>query len=187
MRERSRDKGRLEDIIHYSENVMKIVDGVTFEEFKSNIMVYFSAMKNVEIVGEAAYMLTKEFKSEHPELPWHQIEGMRHGLVHGYSNLDPKELWDTAINSIPALRQQVQQYLDELSSENRRMRHDILTYHPMIFQTESLEKSLIFIRTNERTNVSSKYYMREPRSGACSACLWHGVPSSRDAVPQALF
>ncbi len=44
-------------------------------------------MKNVEIVGEAAYMLTKEFKASHPEIPWKQVEGMCHVLVHGYLNI----------------------------------------------------------------------------------------------------
>lgn len=59
MRELVRDKGRLEDIVEYSSNVLKIIDGIEFEEFSSNILVYFATMKNVEIVGEAAYMLTR--------------------------------------------------------------------------------------------------------------------------------
>ena len=54
MREIVRDKGRLEDIVEYSSNVLKIIDGIEFEEFSSNILVYFATMKNVEIVGEAA-------------------------------------------------------------------------------------------------------------------------------------
>ena len=69
MRELVRDKGRLEDIVEYPSNVLKIIDGIEFEEFSSNILVYFATMKNVEIVGEAAYMLTKEFKASHPEIP----------------------------------------------------------------------------------------------------------------------
>ncbi len=69
MREPVRDKGRLEDIVEYSTNVLKIVEDVTFEEFSSNILVYYSTMKNVEIVGEAAYMLTKEFKASHADIP----------------------------------------------------------------------------------------------------------------------
>ncbi len=33
MREPVRDKGRLEDIVEYSSNVLKIIDGIEFEEF----------------------------------------------------------------------------------------------------------------------------------------------------------
>lgn len=68
MRELVRDKGRLEDIVEYSSNVLKIIDGIEFEEFSSNILVYFATMKNVEIVGEAAnYTFPIREKSSKPQ------------------------------------------------------------------------------------------------------------------------
>ena len=36
---------------------------------------------------------------------------MRHVLVHDYANIDDKELYNTAVNDIPALRKQVEKYL----------------------------------------------------------------------------
>ena len=36
---------------------------------------------------------------------------MRHVLVHDYATIDDKELYNTAVNSIPELRQQVEHYL----------------------------------------------------------------------------
>lgn len=118
MRELVRDKGRLEDIVEYSANVIKIIENVEFEEFSSNILIYFSTMKNVEIVGEAAYMLTKEFKASHPEIPRKQVEGMRHVLVHGYSQVLPRILWATAKESIPEIKKQVERYLAETDWEH---------------------------------------------------------------------
>lgn len=114
MRELVRDKGRLEDIVEYSANVLKIIDGIAFEEFESNILVYFSTMKNIEIVGEAAYMLTKEFKAAHNDIPWKQVEGMRHVLVHGYSQVLPKILWATAKENIHEIKKQAEKYLTEI-------------------------------------------------------------------------
>lgn len=87
MRELVRDKGRLEDIIKHSNNVLSIIDGIDFERFEKDILIYYATMKNVEIVGEATYMLTKEFKANYTEIPWKQVEGMRHVLVHGYSQV----------------------------------------------------------------------------------------------------
>ena len=113
MRERARDKGRLEDIIEYSNNIKEIIEGIDFETFSSDIRVFYSVMKNVEVVGEAAFMLTKAFKIEHPETPWKMIESMRHILVHDYSNVIPRILWGTATNDIPVLREQVEHYLTE--------------------------------------------------------------------------
>lgn len=117
MRERTRDKGRLEDILSYSDNVIKLIEGFTPDSFEADIRTYYAVMKNVEIVGEAAYMLTTEFKDSHPETRWSVVQGMRHVLVHGYANVIPYTLYDTAVNGIPELREQVSRYLAETNWE----------------------------------------------------------------------
>lgn len=117
MRERARDKGRLMDIIEYADNVIMLVEGYTLEALVSDKRTYYSVMKNVEIVGEAAYMLTKAFKRAHPATPWKIVQGMRHVLVHDYANIDDKELYNTAVNDIPALRKQVEKYLADTDWE----------------------------------------------------------------------
>ena len=106
MREKARDKGRLEDILEYSNNVSKLIEGISYEQFTNDIRTYYAVMKNVEIVGEAAYMLSKEFKDSHNDTQWNVVQGMRHFLV-------PETLYDTAITGIPELRQQVERYLAE--------------------------------------------------------------------------
>ena len=83
MREHKRDKGRLEDIRQYALNVETILEGVSFDDFVSDIRIYFSVMKNVEVIGEAANMLTRDFKEKHTELPWRLLVKMRNVLVHG--------------------------------------------------------------------------------------------------------
>lgn len=117
MREKLRDKGRIEDIIKYSENIRKMIDGVSYETFQNDILIYYAVMKNVEIVGEAAYMLSAEFKESHPQTPWKIVQGMRHYMVHGYANIDVHELYNTAINDIPILRQQAEIYLADTNWE----------------------------------------------------------------------
>ena len=113
MRERARDKGRLQDIIEYSTNVITLIEGCTFEALVGDKRTYYSVMKNVEVVGEAAYMLTKSFKKAHPATPWKVVQGMRHVLVHDYATIDDRELYNTAVNDIPVLKMQVERYLAE--------------------------------------------------------------------------
>ncbi len=117
MRERVRDKGRLEDIIEHCMNVTMLIEGYSLEELIADKRTYYAIMKNVEIVGEASYMLTKAFKEVHPETPWKVVQGMRHVLVHDYANIIFETLYDTAVNSIPELRQQVERYLAETDWE----------------------------------------------------------------------
>ena len=114
MREHKRDKGRLEDIRQYALNVEKIIEGITFDEFVGDIRIYYSVMKNVEVIGEAANMLTRDFKEKHPELQWRLIVKMRNVLVHGYAQVSDTDLWQTASNDIKPLREQVDKYLSEI-------------------------------------------------------------------------
>ena len=44
---------------------------------------------SIEIIGKAAYKLTRTFCSEHAETPWEFIAKMRHVLVHDYYQIDP--------------------------------------------------------------------------------------------------
>ena len=48
MREHNRDRGRLEDILKYAQNVEQIVGGITFDDFVGDIRIYYSVMKNID-------------------------------------------------------------------------------------------------------------------------------------------
>ena len=117
MREHSRDRGRLEDIVKYAQNVNVIISGISFEEFTKDIRIYYSVMKNIEVIGEAANMLTRHFREIHAELPWRQIVSMRNVLVHGYAQVSDADLWETATNDIQPLCEQVQRYLSDTDWE----------------------------------------------------------------------
>ena len=127
MREHSRDRGRLEDILKYAQNVGIIVSGISYEEFTKDIRIYYSVMKNIEIIGEAANMLTRHFRETHAELPWRQIVSMRNVLVHGYAQVSDADLWLTAKNDIEPLCEQVQRYLTETNWEEWQNGEDPFT------------------------------------------------------------
>lgn len=76
-------------------------------------MLYFAVVKNMENIGEAAYMLTPDFKDSHPDTPWQDIINMRHILVHGYYQVDSKEVWSSIKNDLPVLETQIKKYLKE--------------------------------------------------------------------------
>ena len=107
MREPCRDPGRLEDILEAANNVAEFIEGVDFQRFQKDKLRYFAVLKNIEIIGEAAYMLSLDYKDQHPEIPWNSIIRMRHVLVHGYAEVLPEILWATAVSDVPELRHQV--------------------------------------------------------------------------------
>lgn len=79
------------------------------EEQRTDKIRYFAVVKNVEIIGEAAYMLSSEFKEKNGHIPWNNIIRMRHVLVHGYATIQPELLWHTALIDVPLLKTQVEE------------------------------------------------------------------------------
>ena len=119
MREQPRDKGRLQHIASAINNIYNFLSDKTAEDFLTDAMLYFAIVKNMEIIGEASYMLTHEFKDDHPETPWQDIINMRHILVHGYYQVDSREVWNSIKNDLPVLSKQIDKYLAEYDEVSR--------------------------------------------------------------------
>lgn len=113
MREIIKDRGRLEHMLAAIANVEEFTQGITLDDFVKSKVLFFAVVKNIEIVGEATYMLTKEFKQSHQSIPWLVIEKMRHVLVHGYYTVSPEKVWDTVQEDLPILKEQIVALLNE--------------------------------------------------------------------------
>lgn len=112
MREPERDNGRLLDIVQAANNIILFTKGYSMEELSADKLRYFAVVKNVEIIGEASYMLSADFKNKHTEIPWRDIIRMRHVLVHGYATVLPELLWQTALADVPSLKKQIEVIID---------------------------------------------------------------------------
>ena len=117
MREPLKDRIRLEHIVEAIDKVFKFVEGKTQDDLRETDMIFYAVVKNIEIVGEAAYHLTKAFCHTHPETDWKGIMGLRHVLVHDYYQINPQTVWDIVQQELPPLREQVTRYLAETDWE----------------------------------------------------------------------
>lgn len=113
MRDKQRDRGRLLHMQQAMENIHEFLDGRSAEDFLTDKMLYFAIVKNMENLGEAAYMLTNEFKDKHRQTPWKEIINMRHILVHGYYQIDSRIVWATIKNDLPSFELQIRECLSE--------------------------------------------------------------------------
>lgn len=104
MREPLRDIERLRHIQDAIDKLLSNKEQYSYEQVLENSVAYYGFVKLVEIIGEATYKLTKEYKSTHPAVPWSMMERMRHILVHDYYNISPQHLWDTIQYDIPDLK-----------------------------------------------------------------------------------
>lgn len=89
MREEIRDKERLVHIQSAINVLMERKDTHSYEEIVSDPIVFYGFVKHIEIIGEAVFMLTKEYRNAHDEVNWDDIERMRHVLVTDITKSDP--------------------------------------------------------------------------------------------------
>ncbi len=116
MREAVRDLDRLRHIEESINHVMDFLRGKTFDQMKADVMCYHAVVYNIMIIGEAANLLTKEFRDHHPEVPWRDIVDMRNVLVHGYFTTSAIFIWETYTKDLPVLLNKVEQYIAEMMS-----------------------------------------------------------------------
>jgi len=114
MREAVRDKGRLEHMLSAIMNVEEYTQNLTQDDLVKDKLRLHATVYNIQIIGEATYKLTKEFKEDHPSTPWAMIEKMRHILVHDYYQINNDILWSIIMDDIPALKNQILIYLESM-------------------------------------------------------------------------
>jgi len=57
----------------------------------------------IQTFGEAARRVSHEFQRAHPRLPWKEIVGMRHKVVHDYLHVNYRIVWTVATSDLPAV------------------------------------------------------------------------------------
>ena len=72
-------------------------------DLDSDRKLVLALVKAIEIIGEAAYQTTPGTRESLPGIPWDDLVGMRHRLVHAYFDINLDILWRTATDDVPAL------------------------------------------------------------------------------------
>src|ERR1051325_3466612 len=73
------------------------------EAFESDELIQNWMVSHLQIIGEAARSFPEEFRTDHTEIPWTQIIGMRNILVHEYFGIDQEIVWSVVEKDLPAL------------------------------------------------------------------------------------
>ena len=113
MREEIRNLERLEHILEAINVLINYKESHSLEDAQADPVVYFGLVKHVEIIGEAVYKLTLDYRARHTEVNWGDIERMRHVLVHGYYKIRPHQLWQTIVEDIPNLKPIIERLIQE--------------------------------------------------------------------------
>jgi uncharacterized protein with HEPN domain len=98
-------------MIEAIDNIIEFVEEKTFDSYGKDKILRFAIIKNLEIIGEAAYLLSKDFKSKNDSIEWNDIIGMRHILVHGYYQIKDEIIWATIETDLIPLKSKIQKLI----------------------------------------------------------------------------
>ena len=107
-----KDKGILLQIIKKCNRVIEKVSNISEAEFSLNDDIKEVVCFNLFQIGELANGLSVEFIKEYNKIPWKQIIGMKNRIVHGYDTINLEIVWNTAIASIPELKEYCKEILN---------------------------------------------------------------------------
>jgi uncharacterized protein with HEPN domain len=98
-----RDDAYMLDMLLAARKVEDFTAGINWEKFKANDILQNAVMRQIQIVGEAARKISRQYRDAHSEIPWQMIIGMRNRLVHEYFDIIPERVWDVVERDIPEL------------------------------------------------------------------------------------
>jgi uncharacterized protein with HEPN domain len=100
---RKDDGVRLRHMRDASREAVGFAEGRHRSDLDDDTMLVFAMVKAIEIVGEAANQVSEATRAHLSDLPWADIVGMRHRLIHAYFDINLDILWRTVQNDLPPL------------------------------------------------------------------------------------
>ena len=87
--------------------LISYLNGVSYEEFISNLPMKKAVVQSLMVIGEAANQMDSDFSAEHPEIDWKGMAGLRHRLIHGYFAINYGMVWEIITYNIPELHEKI--------------------------------------------------------------------------------
>ena len=94
----------LEDILGSIRKIEKYISGLTYDTFIQDGLIVDGVIRNLEIIGEAAKHIPLSIRKIHHLIEWKKITGLRDILIHEYSGVNLKIIWDIVVTKVPELK-----------------------------------------------------------------------------------
>jgi len=107
-------KKYLYDIAAASEHITAFTAGKTFADYEGDAMLRAAVERQFEIIGEALGQLARLDEAIAARITdYRRIIAFRNILIHGYTQVDDRLVWDIVETSLPPLHREVAALLKE--------------------------------------------------------------------------
>ena len=97
------DREWLTDMLEHARAAVSLLGAQDVAQLEADTRTLYAVSHAVLIVGEAAGRVSPRGRAEFPGIPWSNIIGMRHRLVHGYRTRSASVLVNTVREHLPPL------------------------------------------------------------------------------------
>ena len=99
---------RVRHMLDHTREAVEMVKGKTRADLDADRQLNLALVRLVEVIGEAAARIPDDFRARYPQVPWRQIVGMRHRMIHDYDVIDFDILWAVLRQDLPPLIEQLE-------------------------------------------------------------------------------
>lgn len=102
----------LRDMLDHARRANDAIAARSRADLETDPVLAAALERFIEVIGEAASKVSASTRESAPEIPWHQVIGMRNRLVHGYASVDHDIVWDVVSADLPALTGALERLLE---------------------------------------------------------------------------
>jgi uncharacterized protein with HEPN domain/predicted nucleotidyltransferase len=111
MQDNVRNSAALWDMLQAIQRIQTYTQGLDEAAYLDNILIQQGVERNLEIIGEAARRLSDTFRSNHPDIDWRGVIGLRNIVAHQYDQVDHVEIWNIITTTLLRLQAQLRPLL----------------------------------------------------------------------------
>jgi uncharacterized protein with HEPN domain len=97
------DREWLTDMLEYSRKAVRHLETHDAKTLVTDDKALLAVSHAIQVVGEAANHVSEEGRRALHDIPWNDVIGMRHRLVHGYRTGSTQVIVDTVKEHLPRL------------------------------------------------------------------------------------
>ena len=94
----------LKRILENIANIEMLLETTSETSFMTNLKDYNAICLEFIQIGEKVNTLSSELYDAHPEIPWHELYGLRNRIVHGYDKVKKSIIWATIVHDLPEIK-----------------------------------------------------------------------------------
>lgn len=114
---RERDLVKCEDMRIHAERACEYLGERTLDEFLDDHLIQAAVVRCVEVIGEAARLVSDDTRERAPQIPWHLIVGMRHVLAHDYGTVVLDRVHEVVTSHLPELLSHLGPLIESLEKD----------------------------------------------------------------------